>query len=163
MTIRWAEESDLEQLTEIFNYEVLNSTASFCITPQTAEERKAWFLSHDREARPLIVAEEDGRAVGYASLSDYRVYEAYKATVELSVYVDHRYRRRGIAEALMKHLLTLAEENETLHMVISVITGGNEPSIRLHEKLGFVYGGVTHQVGRKFDTWLDAVYYERMV
>lgn len=163
MNIRWAEESDLERLTEIYNYEVLNSTASFCIAPQTVEERRIWFQSHDRDVRPLLVAEEDGRAVGYASLSDYRSYEAYKATVELSVYVDHRYRGRGIGEALMRRLLELAEANEQIHMVVSVITGSNGPSIRLHEKLGFTYGGITHEVGRKFGTWLDVVYYEKRV
>lgn len=163
MNIRWAREQDLERLTEIFNYEVVHSTASFCITPQTLEERRVWFQAHDRDARPLIVAEENGQAVGFASLSNYRAYEAYKATVELSVYVDHRYRGRGIGEALMRRLLKLAEEHDQIHVVVSVITGGNEPSIRLHEKMGFVYGGVTHQVGRKFGTWLDAVYYEKCV
>lgn len=163
MIIRWAEESDMERLTEIFNYEVLNSTSCFCLEPQTAEERRTWFQAHDRDARPLIVAEEDGEAVAYASLSDYRAYAAYKATVELSVYVDRRYRGRGIGEALMHRLMELAEANDKIHMVISVITGGNEPSIRLHQKLGFACGGTTHEVGYKFGTWLDVVYYEKRV
>ena len=72
MIIRWAEKSDLQSLVDIFNYEVLNGTASFSIRPRSLEERTVWFEQHDRGRFPLIVAEEDKRAVGYASLSVYR-------------------------------------------------------------------------------------------
>ena len=82
MIIRWAEKSDLQSLVDIFNYEVLNGTASFSIRPRSLEERTVWFEQHDRGRSPLIVAEEDKRAVGYASLSVYRDNDAYAATVE---------------------------------------------------------------------------------
>ncbi|MCI7263498.1 MAG: GNAT family N-acetyltransferase [Otoolea sp.] len=163
MRIRWAEEADLPRLTEIFNYEVENTTVSFCITPQTLKERERWFKAHNRENRPMIVAEEDGEAVGFACLSEYRVYEAYNATAELSVYVDHRYRHRGIGEQLMRRVIELAKQNGKIHVIISVITGDNVPSIRLHEKLGFSYGGISHEVGFKFGAYRDVVYYEYMI
>lgn len=163
MVIRWAEETDLPRLTEIFNYEVENTTVSFCITPQTLKERELWFKAHNRENRPMIVAEERGEAVGFACLSDYRIYEAYNATVELSVYVDRRYRHQGIGEQLMRRLMELAEQNGEIHVIISVITGDNIPSIRLHEKLGFAYGGVSHEVGFKFGAYRDIVYYEYLI
>lgn len=163
MRIRWAEEADLPRLTEIFNYEVENTTVSFCITPQTLKERERWFKAHNRENRPMIVAEEDGEAVGFACLSEYRVYEAYNATAELSVYVDHRYRHRGIGEQLMRRVIDLAKQNGKIHVIISVITGDNVPSIRLHEKLGFSYGGISHEVGFKFGAYRDVVYYEYMI
>ena len=163
MIIRWAERSDLPRMTEIFNYEVENTTASFCITPQTPKEREGWFVAHNRENRPMIVAEEDGEVVGYACLSNYRAYEAYHATVELSVYVDHRYRRRKIGEFLMRRMMELAENDGSIHVIISVITGDNLPSIRIHEKLGFVYGGISHAVGYKFGAYRDVVYYEYIV
>lgn len=163
MIIRWAERSDLPRMTEIFNYEVENTTASFCITPQTPKEREGWFVAHNQENRPMIVAEEDGEVVGYACLSNYRAYEAYHATVELSVYVDHRYRRRKIGECLMRRVMELAENDGSIHVIISVITGDNLPSIRIHEKLGFVYGGISHAVGYKFGAYRDVVYYEYIV
>ena len=163
MRIRWAEEADLPRLTEIFNYEVENTTVSFCITPQTLKERERWFKAHNRENRPMIVAAEDGEAVGFACLSEYRVYEAYNATAELSVYVDHRYRHRGIGEQLMRRVIELAKQNGKIHVIISVITGDNVPSIRLHEKLGFSYGGISHEVGFKFGAYRDVVYYEYMI
>ena len=160
MIIRWAEKSDLQSLVDIFNYEVLNGTASFSIRPRSLEERTVWFEQHDRGRFPLIVAEEDGRAVGYASLSVYRDNDAYAATVELSVYVDHEYRGRKIGDALMEELLRIAKENRKVHAIISVITADNAASIRLHEKFGFQFCGITREVGRKFGRWLDAAFYQ---
>lgn len=163
MTIRWAEKDDLQRLVEIFNYEVLNGTASFSIRPRTIEERAVWFEQHDRDKYPLIVAEVDKRVVGYASLSVYRDNDAYAATTELSIYVDHENRGRKIGEALMERLLHIAGENGKVHTVISVITADNLVSIRLHEKFGFRCCGATKEVGRKFDRWLDAVYYQLII
>lgn len=105
MKIRPAVQEDVREMMEIFNYEVRNSTASFAITEQSYEERLAWFRSHGGERHPLIAAEQDGRVAGYACLSDYRPYEAYKGTAELSVYVSRDFRRQGIGEALMRELL----------------------------------------------------------
>ena len=108
MKIRPAVQEDVREMMEIFNYEVRNSTASFAITEQSYEERLAWFWSHGGERHPLIAAEQDGRVAGYACLSDYRPYEAYKGTAELSVYVSRDFRRQGIGEALMRELLDLS-------------------------------------------------------
>ena len=163
MIIRKAELRDLERLTEIFNYEVLNGTASFCIQPKTVRERLGWFEEHSGGTHPLIVAEADGDVAGYASLSTYREYEAYDGSVELSVYVDHRQRGKRIGWALMEEILKLARENEKIHTVISVITGNNDVSIRMHEALGFRYCGSLTEVGEKFGKKLDVAFYEMLV
>ena len=102
MITRTAGPADMEQLVRIYNYEVLHGTATFDLNPKTIEERMEWFHAHNVNNHPLIVAELDGKAVGYASLSEYREKEAYAATVELSVYVDPDCRRRGIARRLMR-------------------------------------------------------------
>ena len=102
---------------------------------------------HDRGRFPLSWRREDKRAVGYASLSVYRDNDAYAATVELSVYVDHEYRGRKIGDALMEELLRIAKENGEVHAIISVITADNAASIRLHEKFGFQFCGITREVG----------------
>ena len=116
MKIRPAVQEDVREMMEIFNYEARNSTASFTITEQSYEERLAWFRSHGGERHPLIAAEQDGRVAGYACLSDYRPYEAYKGTAELSVYVSRDFRRRGIGEALMRELLDMARSLSLIHI-----------------------------------------------
>ena len=86
MTIRKALQKDLPAMLEIYNYEVLNSTATMDIHPKTLEERQVWFDEHNTENHPLIVAEIDGKVVGYASLSRYREKEAYRRTVARSCF-----------------------------------------------------------------------------
>ena len=163
MLIRKAELKDLKDLLEIYNYEVVYGISTLDIRPQTLEEWKQWFDAHNIDNHPLIVAEIDGHAAGYASLSSYREKEAYCSTVELSVYVSASYRKMGIADALMKAILDMAKEDESIHMVVSVITGGNEASIRLHDKYGFTYCGSIHEVGVKFREYRDIENYELRV
>ena len=163
MIIRTAGEKDMPELLAIYNYEVGHGLATFDLNPKTMEERLLWFRAHNVGNHPLIVAEMDEKAVGYASLSSYRDKEAYKATVELSIYIDSDYRRRGIAGELASAILKTAREREDIHTVISVITGGNEASIRLHERLGFVHCGTIREVGVKFGKLLDIENYQLMV
>lgn len=163
MLIRKAELKDLKDLLEIYNYEVVYGISTLDIHPKSLEEWQQWFDAHNIDNHPLIVAEMDGRAIGYASLSAYREKEAYCSTVELSVYVDVSYRQRGVADKLMEAILDMAKTDESIHMVVSVITGGNEASIRLHDKYGFSYCGSIHEVGVKLGEYRDIENYELRV
>lgn len=163
MIIRIAQERDLPALCEIYNYEVENTTVTFDLNPKSVEERRGWFDAHNVDNHPLIVAEVDGVVAGYACLSPYRLLEAYKETVELSVYVDRHHRGQGIAKSLMKEILKQAKERDDIHSVISVITGDNHVSIHLHEQFGFVYCGTMREMGRKFGQMLDIVNYQLIV
>lgn len=163
MIIRTAEEKDMPELLDIYNYEVEHGFATFDLTPKTMEERMVWFREHNIGNHPLIIAEEDGKAVGYASLSSYRPKEAYKTTVELSIYISRDYRRKGIAGKLASSIIEIARERDDVHTVISVITGGNEASILLHEHLGFEYCGTMKEMGMKFGKMLDIINYQLMV
>nr|WP_024838258.1 GNAT family N-acetyltransferase [Clostridium sp. 12(A)] len=163
MIIRTAEEKDMPELLAIYNYEVEHGFATFDLTPKTLEERMVWFREHNIGNHPLILAEEDGKAVGYASLSSYRPKEAYKTTVELSIYISRDYRRKGIAGKLASSIIEIARERDDVHTVISVITGGNEASILLHEHLGFEYCGTMKEMGMKFGKMLDIINYQLMV
>ena len=124
-----------------------NGTATFDVEPRAGEVGEAWFAAHNTGNHPLLVAEEDGKVLGYASLSPYRDFDAYLQTVELSVYVAPDSRGRGIASALMEAVLRLAREDADTHTVVSVIAGGNAASVRQHEKFGFTYSGTLHEVG----------------
>lgn len=151
MQIRIAVLGDLPELLDIYNYEVLNGYATFDSIPQTYEQRKVWFEEHNKDHHPLIVAVDDeGKIAGYSSLSSYRPKDSYKPSVELSVYVSPNHRRMGVATVLMEHILEMAREDDTIHTVVSVITSGNDASIRLHEKFGFTYCGTIREVGIKF-------------
>lgn len=155
MLIRKAKQDDLEELLAIYNYEVLNGISTLDLKPKTIQEWQAWFFAHNIKNHPLIVAELDGHVAGYASLSSYREKEAYKSTVELSIYIDVNYRKQGVATQLMAAILDEAKKDERTHTVVSVITSGNEASQKLHQKFNFEFCGTIKEVGIKFDQYRD--------
>lgn len=155
MIIRKAEIKDLEELLEIYNYEVKHGVATLDLEEKTLEEWKEWFYAHNVDNHPLYVAEVDNSVAGYATLSSYREKEAFKSTVELSIYIGEAYRKKGIAAALMEFILKEAKKDERTHTVVSVITSGNEASQKLHEKFGFEFCGTIKEVGMKFGEYRD--------
>lgn len=163
MKIRKAEHRDLQVLLDIYNYEVEHGVATLDLQPKDMQQWEAWFAAHNVENHPLLVAETDGHVAGYASLSDYREKEAYKTTVELSVYIGPDDRQKGIATALMEAILAEARRDGRTHTVVSVITAGNEASVRLHRRFGFEFCGTIREVGMKFGRYLDIENYSLRV
>jgi L-amino acid N-acyltransferase YncA len=154
--IRPARADDLGAINDIYNYYVERSTCTFQTEPETAEDRAAWFSAHDA-AHPVIVAEVAGEVVGWGSLSRFHSRCAYRFTVETSVYVRHDALAKGIGHALMVELIVRARAAGH-HSIIGAICTENAPSLALGEKLGFVKVGHLHEVGFKFDRWLDVAY-----
>ena len=160
LTIRYTVPSDLPALLDIYNYEVVNGTATFDLNPKTLEDWENWYAAHTVGNHFALTALWDDIPVGYATLSGYREKEAYIQTTELSVYVHRDYRGRGIATQLIDRTVSIARERGDVHTVVSVITGSNEASLKMHEKLGFTYGGTLYQVGEKFGKLMDIVNYQ---
>lgn len=153
LNIRPATKSDIASITEIYNEAIANTTATFDTEPKTIEDRLQWFDTHD-EKHPVMVAVINDAVIGWATLSKWSDRSAYDSTAEVSVYVHHEYRDKGIGKRLLE-LLTLEGEKSGLHTLISRITQGNEKSIYLHERLGFENVGVLKEVGKKFGNYLD--------
>jgi L-amino acid N-acyltransferase YncA len=103
--IRLATREDLPSIVEIYNRAIptLRSTAD--TSPVTVEAREGWFSAHQPPSRPLWVAEETDRILGWVSLSTFYARPAYDPTVEISLYVDPDVHRRGIGRALVEHAL----------------------------------------------------------
>ena len=163
MEIRVARREDLQQLLDIYNYEVVHGVATLDLQPKSLEEWGRWFDAHNIKNHPLLVAEQAGRVAGYASLSPYRSKEAYRSTVELSIYIGPDFRRQGVATALMEAILREARQDPETHTVVSVITDGNEASRKLHEKFGFTYSGAIREVGMKFGAYQDILNFSLIV
>lgn len=163
MVIRKPVREDIPALLAIYNYEVEKGVATLDINKKTLPEWEVWYDNHNVGNHPLIVCESDGEIAGYATLSSYREKEAYKSTVELSVYVSPLHRKRGVGTALMEAVISMAKEDESIHTVVSVITAGNEASCRLHEKFGFTFCGTIREVGEKFGKYVDIENYSLRV
>ena len=163
LVIQSITKNDISACLAIYNYEVINGVATLDLEPRTLEEWHEWYNAHSDEHHPIIVGTVNDVVVGYASLSPYRLKDAFKSTVELSIYIHQDYRGQGVATRLMERILEIAKEDTMLHNVVSVITAGNEESTKLHNRFGFTYCGLTPEVGFKHGKYQDTETYALLV
>lgn len=163
MRVRLVEPRDAPALRAIYNHWVLHSSVTFDLVARTLEEQEAWIATH-RGAYPAVVAEPEpgSPVVGFASLSPYRDRPGYSTTVEDSVYLHPDSRGQGVGRLLLAEVVRLATLGG-FHSVMARIVGVQEPSLRLHQSLGFRLVGVEREVGRKFGQWLDVALLQRML
>jgi len=157
--IRQATEKDLEDILEIYNEAILNTTAVYAYKAHTINERKQWYDKKMQEGYPILVFEENDKVMGFATFGPFRAWPAYKYTIEHSIYVHDQYRNKGIGTALVKEIIRISNERE-FATIVAGIDEANEMSIKMHKKLGFKYSGTIHKAGFKFGKWLNLAFYQ---
>lgn len=159
MLIRNATASDFGAIAQLTNYFIRETTIHFGTTEVSAQElRDQWQATHDRY--PFLVAELDGRFAGYCKAYTWRSREAYQWTPECGVYVEDFARRKGVAKALYTDLFKALKERG-FHSVVAGIALPNDPSVKLHESLGFVPAGIVRNAGWKLGRWNDVGFWQR--
>ena len=154
--------TDTQAILDIINYNIINSTALYDYTPRTIEQQISIFEDKLKKGFPIIVATVNEQVVGFGFYSEFRFREAYKFTVEHSVYVANDFHGKGIGKLLIIELIELAKQQK-LHTMIGVIDAENESSIRFHEQFGFKTAGIVKETGYKFDRWLHSVIMQLML
>ncbi len=158
MILRNAEPGDLAAIAEILNSEIRSGTASWTVTPKTADDMTRWFGERVAGGYPVLVADDGGEVLGYASYGPFRAGEGYRETVEHSVYVTRSARGRGIARLLMERLIAAARAAGLaagLARMVGGISADQPASISLHRDLGFEEQGRLKGVGVKRGKRLD--------
>jgi phosphinothricin acetyltransferase len=161
ITIRPATENDLAAINDIYNHYVLSCTCTYQEAPEPLVGRQVWFHHHDAQ-HPVIVAEAEGRVVGWGSLSKFHERSAFRNTVENSIYIHHEHHRRGVGSALLAELIARAR-TAGFRAIMAGIDGEQAASMALHTKFGFQKVGHLKQVGFKFGRWLDVIYMELLL
>lgn len=156
INIRPYKTEDTQAILAIINHNILYSTALYDYTVRSYEQQKNILEEKINKNFPVIVAELDGNVVGFGMYSEFRFREAYKYTVEHSVYVNENFHGKGIGKQLLQELIDLAKKQK-LHTMIAVIDAENQGSVEFHEKFGFVTAGIIKESGYKFDRWLHSV------
>ena len=159
--IRVACLDDAAQVCEIYEPNVTNEFISFELEAPTVKEMRAR-IAKTLPTHPWIVHEEDGRIAGYAYASRHRERAAYQWAVDVSCYVRPEARGRGIGKALYTELLKILEAHG-FHNSYAGIALPNEPSVKLHESVGFVPIGVYRNVGFKLGAWRDVGWWGRAI
>jgi L-amino acid N-acyltransferase YncA len=154
MTVRLAEVGDAEAIRTIYNTEVRTATSTFDLVPRSLVDQEQWLAARSGAFSALVAADDDGRVLGFGSLSPYKERAAYRTTVEDSVYVDPARQGGGIGTALLTRLVEIARSSG-FHTVIARIEASGAASRALHARCGFELVGIEREVGRKFNRWLD--------
>ena len=154
-------DSDFPFIKEIYDWYVLHSTATFHTEPVTIDDlRKIIPVAH-RKYKSFIIFHE-GIPCGYCYISQYKPRQAYDRTAEVTVYLHHSYRGRGVGQKTIELLEAIARENK-ICVLLGIITGENHQSIHAFEKSGFEKCAHYKKVGEKFNRLLDVVSYEKII
>lgn len=159
VAIRRADPGDAAALLAIYAPLVTDTAISFELTPPTEAEFAAR-IERALDGYDWLVAERAGAPVGYAYATAHRAREAYRFSVETSVYVATAARRGGVGGALYRALLRRLAARGYCNAYAG-ITLPNEPSVALHEAAGFEPIGVFPAVGWKFGRWHDVGWWHR--
>ncbi len=161
--VRPARPGDLQAITNIYAHAVIHGTASYEYEPPSLAEMTARYKALVEAGFPYLVAvyEEDsgdGRLFGYAYAGPFRTRPAYRFTVEDSIYIAPEAQGQGIGRLLLTELITRCEALGFRQM-IAVIGDGevNQPSVKLHETMGFLPAGQIVGSGFKHGRWCDTV------
>ena len=159
--IRAVTPADASAIAGIYNHYIRHTTVTFEEADVSASDM-AGRIATASPVRPWLVAERGGELAGYAYARTYHERAAYRHTVETAVYLDHRRVGQGLGAALYGALLDQLPRG-AIHALVGSIALPNEPSVRLHEKLGFEQVGLYPQIGFKFGKWIDVVRYHRLL
>lgn len=160
--VRDAAEADVAAILAIYNDAVANTVATYDLDPVSYESRLDWFTEHRELGQAVLVAEVDGRVVGFGAWGTFRPKAGYAKTMEHSLYVDAAARGLGVGRLLMQALIDTARAAGG-HVLIGALDADNRASVNLHEGFGFVEVGRLPQVGAKFGRWLDLAFYQLLL
>ncbi|MEN9443661.1 MAG: phosphinothricin acetyltransferase [Bacteroidota bacterium] len=161
ITFEDIQEQDFEFVKEIYDYYILNSTATFHTEAiAVAELKEAIYVGHPRYKSFLISV--DRVVVGFCYLAPYKKRQAYYRSAELTLYLKPDQHQRGIGTSVVHFMEKVAREQD-IKVLLGVITASNTASISLFNKSGFTQAAYLEGVGEKFGEVLDVVMMQKKI
>lgn len=163
---------DAEELLEIYGYYVKNTAISFEYDVPSVEEFRERIKNISALFPYIKAVDDNGKILGYSYANKFRTRAAYAWTVETTIYIRKDVRRSGIGRALYEVLEKSLKEIGVLNMYagVAALTDPQKEdehltndSIYFHQKIGFEKVAVFHKSGRKFNTWYDMCFLEKMI
>lgn len=152
MIIRNGVASDSASIAGFWTPQILTTAITFSAAPKRAEDVEQMI-----ERRPcFLVAEFEGRVVGFITYDQFRGGAGYQHTKELTIILAPAAQGQGAGRALLETAMERARAQD-VHVLVAGVSGENTNAIAFHERMGFKTVGVMPQVGRKFDRWMDLV------
>ena len=160
MNIRKVDLADAAQIAEIYNYYILNTHHTFETEPLSADEMQQR-IAETSQDYPFLIAEYESVIQGYVYATQFKLRQAYKHSVEISIYVRNQAKQKGIGSELYQRLLEELSETD-VHALMAGISLPNEASVRFHEKIGYEKVAHFREVGYKLGRWVDVGFWEML-
>lgn len=161
--IRPSTDADVPQIAAIYAHHVLHGTGTFETTPPTESDMAARRADVLGKGLPYLVAEEDGRVLGFAYCQWFKPRPAYRFSAEDSIYLHPDAAGRGVGKQLLAELAARAEAAGIRKLIAVIGDSNNAGSVGVHSALGFSRVGVFKSCGWKFGRWLDIVLMEKTI
>jgi len=160
MNIRKVESADAAQIADIYNYYILNTHHTFETEAWSVEEMQKRIVETSGDY-PYLVAEYEDVVQGYVYAAQFKLRQAYKHSVEVSIYVRNQAKQKGIGSELYQKMLEELAETD-VHALMAGISLPNDASVRFHEKLGYEKVAHFREVGYKLGRWVDVGFWEML-
>ena len=137
LAFRIAKKEDWQKVIEIYNQSVLETGRTADTEIQSIESKSDWLNEHLNEKYPILLAEIDGRVIGWCSLSKYRPgRKALESTAEISYYLDKEFQGAGIGSRLIEAAINYAKEHGIKNLM-AILLDINRASTKILTKFGF--------------------------
>jgi len=161
VTVRPATLDDAPAICTIYNQGIEDRVATLETELRDADERRRW-LSSRGQRYPVVVAEHGVETVGWASLNVFNPRACYDHVADISVYVERKWRGRGVGRIMLGHLIELGR-HRGFHKLVLACFPTNKPGVALYERLGFVPVGTYREQGLLDGQWVDVLIMEQLL
>jgi L-amino acid N-acyltransferase YncA len=151
----------MRSLTDIYAWHVRHGTGTFEMDEPGLDEMQRRHDDVVAKALPWLVAEREGRILGFAYANHFRPRRAYRFCVEDSIYLHPEATGQGVGRLLLAELIARCEAQGVRQMLAVIGDAANARSIGVHQALGFEHAGVLKAAGWKLGRWLDAILMQR--
>jgi L-amino acid N-acyltransferase YncA len=161
LNLRPSTEADLRAITAIYAHHVLHGTGTFETTPPDEADMAARRADVLAKGLPYLVAENDGRVIGFAYCQWFKPRPAYRFSAEDSIYLHPDAAGKGLGKRLLAELERQAEAAGIRKLIAVIGDSNNAGSVGVHRAAGFTTVGTLRSCGWKFGKWLDIVLMEK--
>ncbi len=167
-TIRYATVEDAPVLLDIYSYYVLNTAISFEYEVPSIEEFQRRIIETLKKY-PYIVIENCDGVAGYAYAGPFKTREAYKYSVETTIYLKNGLQKKGYGKALLEALekelnaMGYANANACIAYTETDDEYLNNNSMQFHEHMKYRFVGRFQKCAYKFNRWYDMIWMEKHI
>lgn len=156
------QESDLPFIKKIYDYYTLNTTVVYSVKPVSMEEIRSFLPIGDPVYRSFIIKSPEGEAVGLCYFSKFKPREAYRISVELTIYLIPEAAGKGYgSEAL--NLIEEIIKSGGFHNIMALVGNENDASIHMFEKSGYTCCADIKEAAEKFGRKIGLKMYQKIL